>query len=255
MSGQKTNNYADVAKHYDKLAVHGRFATLAPHNKGGRKGEYVAAVFDAALLPTLQAHAPRERILDLGCGTGIFTRQAAAAAGEVIGVDISAGMLRVARSVCAGIENVTLLQIDGERLPFADQRFDCVIARESLCYVPDTELPDALAEVRRVLRPGGIMLWLEQVSDDPSWQHHPGAPNVIKRSPAAIRAEAGAAGLLLESERKVRSPRFPWIYAVWFGIVPRALIPLLARGEVAWHARFPGRAKRWWNTLFVMRKP
>lgn len=248
-------HYDKVGSHYDRLAQHGPFATLAPHNKGGRKGEYVAAVFDAAILPTLRAEAPYGRILDFGCGTGIFTCQAASLAREVIGTDVSTGMLDVARALCKGLDNVVLLHTDGSSLPIADGSVHRAIARESLCYVPEGALHEVLSEIRRVLVPGGSLLWLEQVSTDPRWQHNPGAPSLVKRSPADIRAAAARAGLIVESERKVRSPRFPWIYPIWLGLLPRRAIPMLARYEVSWHAHRRSAGRRWWNALFVMRNP
>lgn len=244
-----------VSDHYDRLAAHGPFATLAPHNKGGRKSEYVAAVFDAALLPKLEHAVPHERILDFGCGTGILTRQLAAYAHEIVGVDVSLGMLGQAAEVCRGAQNVRLLQTDGSNIPLPAASVDWTVAREALCYVPNDDLPSILRDMLRVTKPGGRVLWLDQVSNAPFWQRHPDAPNLIKRSPTSIRAFAIEAGWCVESENVVRSPRFPWIYPAWFGLVPRTWIPRLARQEVAIHKRFPHHPRRWWNALFVLRKP
>lgn len=247
--------YDRVAAHYDALAANGPYATLAPNNKGGRKAEYVAAVFDAALLPWLQAQACRQRVLDFGCGTGIFTRQAAAYAQEVIGIDVSSGMLEQAARVCGEVSNVRLLHTEGSLIPFPDRYFDTVIARETLCYVPDADISTLLHEISRVTAPGGLFLWLEQLSHDLHWQHHPRAPHLIKRSPIAVRHAAQQAGWCVESEQVVRTPRFPWIYAVQFGLLPRSVLQELARVEVAIHHRLPHPTRRWWNALFVLRKP
>lgn len=250
------DHVSEVSRLYDSLAINGPYGTLAPGNKGGRKAEYVAAVFDAALLSSLAAESRHGRILDFGCGTGIFTRQAARVADEVVGIDVSTGMLTQAESICSGLKNVRLLHTDGHHVPLADACVDAVVAREVLCYVPDAQLPHVLAEIRRVTVPRGRFLWLEQVSDDPFWQRHAKAPNLVKRSPRSIRDAARAAGWVVEAEHVVRTPRFPWIYPIWLGIVPRSLIPDLARREVAFHSRRPERhRRRWWNSLFELRNP
>lgn len=246
--------YTKIAAHYDALAANGPYATLAPGSKGGRKGEYVAAVFDAALLPRLQAHKALERVLDFGCGTGIFTRQAAAYAREVIGIDVSPGMLERAAQVCGGLPNVRLLHTDGSRAPLPDGCVDMVVARETLCYVPDAQIAPLLEEILRVTKAGGTFLWLEQVSNAPHWQRHPRAPNLVKRSPGLLRNTAQQAGWRVESEQVVRTPRFPWIYAVQVGLVPGPLMQRLASWEAAIHSRLPHPSRRWWNALFVLRK-
>jgi ubiquinone/menaquinone biosynthesis C-methylase UbiE len=251
---QESRHYTDVAAHYDRLADNGPFATLAPHNRGGRKAEYVAAVFDVAIMGSAAKHAPYTALLDFGCGTGIFSRQAAAMANHVVGVDVSERMLGVAAELCQHLSNVTLLQTDGEKLALPDGSFDCVVARESLCYVTDDRLPLVLSEINRVLKPDGVFYWLEQVSDNPSWQRHPNVQHLVKRSPDSLRNFARAAGLSITEESMVRTPRFPWIYVIWLGLVPRGWIPVLARWEVAWHEHFGGGKRRWWNTLFVLRK-
>lgn len=247
--------YAKVAAHYDALAARGPYATLAPSNKGGRKGEYVAAVFDAALLPRLRTRETSERVLDFGCGTGIFTRQAAAHAREVVGIDVSFGMLEQAARVCSGLPNVRLLHTDGSRVSLPDACVDMVVARETLCYVPDVQIAPLLGEILRVTKPGGTFLWLDQVSDDPHWQHHPRAPHLVKRGPDSLCSSARRAGWRIESQQVVRTPRFPWIYGVQFGLVPRPLMQRLARWEVTIHSLLPHASRRWWDALFVLRKP
>lgn len=247
--------YAKVEAHYDALAANGPYATLAPHNKGGRKSEYVAAVFDAVLLPRIQILPDLEHVLDFGCGTGIFTRQVAVHAREVIGTDLSSAMLELAAHTCDGLANVRLLHTDGIHIPLPDGYVDMVVARETLCYASDAQIAPLLEEILRVTKAGGAFLWLEQVSNDPCWQHHPRAPYVVKRSPESLRNFAKRAGWLLESEQVARTPRFPWIYPVQAKLIPRPLARKLARWEAAIHSRRPHPARRWWNALFVLRKP
>jgi SAM-dependent methyltransferase len=249
----ESRHYRGVAAHYDQLAGHGVYGTLAPHNRGGRKGEYVAAVFDAVMLPLIEGRR-FGTLLDFGCGTGIFSRQVAGLVGSVVGVDVSTGILEVARGACAGASNVNLLLTDGEHLPFDDGSFDCIVARETLCYVPDPRFPAVLAEIGRVLRPGGSLFVIDQVSEDPYWQHYAGTPHQVKRAPAAIRAAAATAGFVLNDEHVIRTPRFPTVYLAWSGLVPRRYMLPLARLEIGWHRRRQPR-RRWWDSLFVFAKP
>jgi len=95
-----------------------------------------------------------ERVLDIGCGNGLHLAELARQEhrGPVVGADLSPGMLTSA----AQHASAPLLMADAQRLPFADDAFDCVFAMHMLYHVPDRDL--ALAEIRRVLRPGGVML-------------------------------------------------------------------------------------------------
>jgi MPBQ/MSBQ methyltransferase len=103
----------------------------------------------AELAPPAGSRSPRA--LDAGCGTGFQTAILQELGYEALGVDLSAGLLRVARRRCAG---AYLLQGDVEALPWRDQTVDLVVSCGStLSFVPH---PDrALAEIGRVLRPGG----------------------------------------------------------------------------------------------------
>ena len=97
-----------------------------------------------------------ERILDLGCGNGLYLAELARREhrGTVCGADLSLGMLAAAHAR----SGAALLVADAQRLPFADDSFDRVLAIHMLYHVPDRDL--CLSEIRRVLRPGGLVLAL-----------------------------------------------------------------------------------------------
>ena len=100
---------------------------------------------------------PGERVLDAACGTGIVARRIAAMpgrSGPVVGLDLNPAMLTVAREVAAR-EGLSIDWREGrvEALPFPDGAFDLVVCQHGLQYFPDRA--GAVAEVRRVLRPGG----------------------------------------------------------------------------------------------------
>jgi len=103
---------------------------------------------------------PGERILDLGCGTGIVARQVASrvgATGRVTGIDVSPNMLAVAR-VAADRDGLTIEWREGnaEQLPFPDSSFDLVLSQFALMFVTNKRV--ALAEMRRVVTEDGRVL-------------------------------------------------------------------------------------------------
>jgi SAM-dependent methyltransferase len=105
-----------------------------------------------------------DRILDVGCGTGKTTRDAArlAPGGSALGVDLSAAMLDVARQRAAaeGIGNVGFEQADAQVHSFEPETFDIAIGRTSAMFFADRVA--ALANVGRAVKPGGrlvLMTW------------------------------------------------------------------------------------------------
>ncbi|MCL7416023.1 MAG: class I SAM-dependent methyltransferase, partial [ANME-2 cluster archaeon] len=100
------------------------------------------------------------RVLDMGVGTGKNLRYYPGSC-SVIGVDISPGMLEHARKKAQGMENISLLVMDGEHLAFRDNSFDNVVTTFVLCSVP--EPVNALKEMERVCKPQGIITNLEHM--------------------------------------------------------------------------------------------
>ncbi len=107
------------------------------------------------LLDAVARIRPGERVLDVGCGTGTFAARLATRnpAQSVVGVDVSDGMLDEARRKTAAFPNVRFEQARAADLPLADASVDVVVSASALHYVDQPG--DALAEARRVLRPGG----------------------------------------------------------------------------------------------------
>jgi ubiquinone/menaquinone biosynthesis C-methylase UbiE len=98
-----------------------------------------------------------ERVLDVGCGTGAVTLDIAESTrGQVVGVDIDEAKLVEARRLLEVVPNLEFQVADVQDLPFPDGSFDLVTLNIVLVYVPDKQR--ALAEMARVLRPGGHVL-------------------------------------------------------------------------------------------------
>jgi SAM-dependent methyltransferase len=106
---------------------------------------------------------PEQRLLDVGCGRAGPLQVLAARVHfrlPPVGIDVSGGMLRLALEDLArgGSPPVDLLQGSAASLPLADGRFDVVISAYLLKHLSDVDLTAFFAEIRRVLKPGGIAL-------------------------------------------------------------------------------------------------
>ena len=171
---------------------------------------------------------PTDRVLDVGCGTGQNTRDAARAApdGSALGVDLSAPMLDYARRAAnsEGLTNCSFLQADAQIHPFEPASFDVAICRTSAMFFADHVA--ALANIGRALRSGGRLVlltwqplagneWLEKIATAlaagrPPQVPAPGAGPFALSDPDRIRALLGDAGFV---DVKVTGNEAP----VWYG--------------------------------------
>ena len=124
------------------------------------------------LLLQAAAIASGERVLDLGCGNGASTREAARMAepGEVVGIDLSTAMLTNARarSAAAGLTNVSFVHGDAQVHDFGPESFDVIISNAGAMFFDDKVA--AFSNLRRALRPGGrIVLMAWQLLEDNEW--------------------------------------------------------------------------------------
>lgn len=124
------------------------------HGIGWPGGDWsIARYYVPFIAPAL---GPEATVLEIGAGTGKVTRHLVPLARTVLASDIAPGMLAWGRAR-NGLRDAVVA--DAHRLPFADGAFDAVVAMNALSYCVDKDR--ALAEVRRVLRPGGRLILID----------------------------------------------------------------------------------------------
>lgn len=199
-TGQLTGDAAEV---YEAFFVPALFAAWAPQ------------VCEAAGV------AAGRRALDVACGTGVVAREAARRGADVVGLDRNAGMLAVARRLGPRIAWRAGL---AEKIPFADDSFDAVTCQFGLMFFEDRA--QALAEMMRVLRPGGRLV--ATVWDS------------LERTPG-YRAMAGLLQRLFgdETAALLRAPFVLGEAAELRGLLKSAGIPNPATETRPGEARFP----------------
>lgn len=121
----------------------------------------VGARFGGAL-----GEAARGRLIDIACGPGVVTAALAPNAASIVAFDATDEMLANAKARCAkaGLNNVEFRSGDAEHLPFADAHFDGAVSRAALHHFADSQR--AIAEMFRVLRPGGVAVIADCISSE-----------------------------------------------------------------------------------------
>ena len=128
-----------------------------------REGDRIEAIngpFGAVMLDAARLQ-PAERVLDVGCGCGITTIDAArngTHGGSAVGIDIARPLIDVARrrAAAAGVDNVEFVEGDAQVHPFPEADFDVVISRFGIMFFADPEA--AFANLARATRPGGRLV-------------------------------------------------------------------------------------------------
>ena len=173
---------------------------------------FVRPVFERLPLP------PDGTYLDVGCGTGYTVRWAAAAApeGRAVGLDVSPRMIARARELAAGLENVSfhVAAFPGDH-PLPPASCDVIFSMEVFYYLPN--LSAGLAEVRRLLRPGGVFAcqvdFYEENRASHGWPDDMGVEMTLLDE-AGWRAAFESSGLAVDEQFRVRlSPEeasAPW---------------------------------------------
>jgi SAM-dependent methyltransferase len=169
------------------------------------------AYFGGRLLTLAGNRGP---ILDAGCGPGRDLAWLEARGARCVGVDLSAGMLAQARRQA----RAPLAQMDLRRLALRTGHFAGVWCVASLLHLPRADAAGALAELRRVLRPGGVLFLGIQEGTGETWeQGFPGAGNATvarffaRYQPAEAAALLAHAGFQVREQGRAVQPRRTWL--------------------------------------------
>lgn len=165
-------------------------------------------------------------VLDVGCGDGAYALEAARAGARVVGVDASAPTVAAARAAAAPASlPVAFQEGAAEQLPFGGKRFDLVLAVTALCFMADPAV--AVAEMARVLRPGGRLVLgdLGRWSPWSAWRRLRGWAGDPTWRRARFRSRSELQQLLLHAGLEPER----WRAAVFYpplGVAARVLAPL-----------------------------
>lgn len=138
-------------------------------------------------------------VADVGCGPGHVARYLHERGVDVVGIDLSDGMVALARRLNEGIE---FRAGDMTRLADADATWAGIVCWYSILHVPRGEVVAALRELGRVLRPGGLLLLAFHIGSDvihrDEWWGHAVDIDFVMFEPAAMAADLRAAGFDVE---------------------------------------------------------
>lgn len=115
--------------------------------------------YETALIRSLLDGYAFSQSLEFGCGFGRLSPTFAGLSEKHVAVDINGEALAIARTA---YPELTFQQVDGDHVPFPENAFDLVVTWTVLQHVPPAKIADTVAEIRRVLAPGGVVLLCEE---------------------------------------------------------------------------------------------
>ncbi|MEU6479156.1 methyltransferase domain-containing protein [Streptomyces sp. NPDC047017] len=202
MGRQNTDGWLDDTRtSYDTVAA--SYADLTRHLLDETPEERAVLALFAGLVRARGGG----QVADVGCGTGRITAHLRHLGVDVFGIDLSPGMIEVARRDHPGLRFDLGSMTD---LDLPDASVTGLIAWYSLIHVPDDEIGPVLAHFRRVIRPGGPLLLGFHVGDESRWKTegyggHPMKVRVHRRRHDRMTAWLDEAGFAVESHRTLTS--------------------------------------------------
>jgi len=143
----------------------------------------------------LLRHLPHhsENVLEIGCGTGEFTRLIASHAQKVVAIDLSPEMIRLANSQSANYQNIEYVLGDVMSYPLPAERYDCIVSLATLHHLP---LEQALIKMKAALKPDGVLIIQDLVA----------AKGLVERGRSGLAYPVSSARRFWKT-RRIRAPR------------------------------------------------
>lgn len=203
----------------------------------------------ADLIADAAGMGPRSRVLEVGCGTGLFTAFFAARGSRIVALDLSGQLLQKARERCLPPSQVQLMETALEEFPAGDS-FDAVIGSSVLHHL---DIPPSLEKIFGLLRPGGMMAFAEPNMLNPQVFSERKFRRWFRRvSPdetAFVRWQLKNA-LCRSGFERVRIVPFDWLHPA----TPAKLVPLV-QGIGRFMEKIPGIREFSGSLLISARRP
>ncbi|HEX8747090.1 MAG TPA: class I SAM-dependent methyltransferase [Pyrinomonadaceae bacterium] len=224
-----TDSASTIGKEFDRLAL-----VTASGDEWTQNSHY-----HDLLLRRVPADC--RRALEVGCGTGAFSRRLAGRAEHVTALDLSPEMVRIARERSSQFKNIVFDVADAVERDFPDEEFDCVATIATMHHLPMKHMLD---KFRRALRPGGVLLILDLVEPEGFYE---GMMDALAL-PVCV-------GLRLLHQRRLREPAS--VRAAWAEHVQFDTYPTLAEVRKVCAELLPGAEVRrhlLWRYSIIWRK-
>ncbi len=180
--------------------------------------------FTRRSLVTLLKPERTDFVLDFGCGMGRLTHYLKPWVSRIAGVDVSAGMLDLARKEDTLVPPVEFTLMSGSMIPHPDRSFDKVFSVWVLQHIHDEDLNVLAREIYRVLKPGGIMVSLEQTRKEKKTL----SDIHIHRSVNDYCSVFERSGFeTISSKAAMRVPSYSMSYWNHYGFLSRSWLPAL----------------------------
>ena len=192
------------------------------------------------------------KLLDFGCGPGNLSSVLAQEGFNPVGVDIAKDLLAQTRRHALRQPHM-FVQYDGTSLPLATSSFDACVTYLVLIYlIDDAHLHATLCELFRVLKPGGMLVAMEQTRGQA--QSTDGGVKLQRTIGDYVR-RFESAGFSAHQPRVVRRGHFPLLYPIRYGVVPQQLFSACATLEAWLGKHLPPPRWDYGETLFTLEKP
>lgn len=228
MTNQKSRqrSYWDALSNFNPDA-----AVIDPRDGRGLKNAYLAGIRDLAFLSTLaERNLAGAILLDVGTGTGSAALPLIKAGYNVLGIDISLGLLRHAEVRCAAVGGLFVLT-DGREIPVRAQSFDAAVVYVVMSYLTDDCSAAALlADIKKALKRDAVLIMIEQVRVN---RRYCDDGLKVQRTISEWKDILQDAGFSSITCTILRHGRFPVTPLIKAGLVSRHMWPFVRRIE-AW---------------------